>query len=81
MSSIVEDKGFAFSLNVISFIKNLRNHKEFVFANQLLRSASSIGANVREAGAGQSKRDFMAKMSIASKGARETRYSLRWIKG
>ena len=50
---------------------------EFVISKQLLRCATSIGANVEEANAAQTKRDFVAKMSIASKEAREARY---WLK-
>ena len=52
---------------------------EYVLSKQLLRSATSIGANVEEATAAISKKDFAAKMSIASKEARETRYWLRLI--
>ena len=58
----------------------LRKQNEYVFADQLLHSATSIGANVTEAGAGQSKRDFIAKMAIASKESRETRFWLRLLK-
>ncbi len=54
--------------------------KEYVLSNQLLRSGTSIGANVSEASAAQTKRDFIAKMSIASKEARETKYWLRLIR-
>ncbi len=50
-----------------------------MIANQLLKSATSIGANVSEAGAGQTKKDFVSKMAIASKEARETRYWLKLI--
>jgi len=50
-----------------------------LIANQLLKSATSIGANVSEAGAGQTKKDFVSKMAIASKEARETRYWLKLI--
>ena len=74
MSNIVEDKSYKFSTQIISLVKILRAHKEFVFADQLLKSATSIGANISEAGAGQSKKDFISKMAIASKEARETRY-------
>jgi len=58
----------------------LRNAKHFEISSQLLRSGTSIGANVEEALAGQSRKDFFAKMSIASKEARETNYWLRLIK-
>ncbi len=55
--------------------------KEFVLSKQLLRSATSIGANVEEANAAQTKKDFISKMSIASKEARETKYWLRLLDG
>lgn len=76
---MIEERSFEFSLNIIKLVKDLRSNNEYVFADQLLRSSTSIGANVVEAGAGQSKKDFIAKMSIASKEARETRYWLRLI--
>ncbi|WP_238857978.1 four helix bundle protein [Poritiphilus flavus] len=76
---MIEEKSFQFSLEIIALVKELRKKKEYVFADQLLKSATSIGANVCEAGASQSKKDFISKMSIASKEARETRYWLRLI--
>ena len=54
--------------------------KEYVLGKQLLRSGTSIGANVEEATAAQSKKDFISKMSIALKEARETNYWLRLLK-
>lgn len=60
--------------------KKLQQEKEFIISRQILRSGTSIGANVEEALAGQSKRDFIAKMSISSKEARETKYWLRLLK-
>lgn len=69
---------FRFSIEIIKLYKQLTGQKEFILSKQLLRSATSIGANVEEANAAQSKRDFIAKMSIASKEARETRYWL-WL--
>ncbi len=77
---MIEERSFQFALGVIKLVKILRDKREYIFADQILRSATSIGANVSEAGAGQSKKDFIAKMSIASKEARETRYWLRLIK-
>ncbi|MFH6603737.1 four helix bundle protein [Maribacter algicola] len=77
---MIEERSFQFALEVIKLIKVLRAKREYVFADQLLRSATSIGANVSEASAGQSKKDFIAKMAIASKESRETRYWLRLIK-
>tara|TARA_R110001606_G_scaffold345308_1_gene494206 strand:- start:292 stop:648 length:357 start_codon:yes stop_codon:yes gene_type:complete len=78
--SIVQKKSFDFSLKMISLYKKLQTEKEFIISRQLLRSGTSIGANIEEALAGQSKRDFTAKMSISSKEARETKYWLRLLK-
>jgi four helix bundle protein len=59
--------------------QKLQEKREYVISKQLLRSGASIGANVEEALAGQSRRDFLSKMSIASKEARETNYWLRLL--
>jgi len=77
--SIIQQKAFAFSLDVIRLYRDLQSQHEYVISKQLLRSATSIGANVEEASAGQSRNDFLAKMSIASKEARETKYWLRLL--
>lgn len=74
--SIVQEKAITFALQIIELYKFLQANKEFVMSKQLLRSGTSIGANIAEALAGQSRRDFLAKMSIASKEARETHYWL-----
>lgn len=70
---------FNFSIEIIGLYKNLIDQKEFVISKQLLRSATSIGANVEEANAAQTKKDFIGKMAIASKEARETKYWLRLL--
>ena len=70
---------FDFSLSIIELYKFLVDKKEFVISKQLLRSATSIGASVEEAMAAQTKKEFITKMSIASKEARETRYWLRLL--
>ncbi len=75
--NVIQDKSFEFALEIIELYKLLIRDKEYIISKQLLRSGTSIGANIEEASAGQSKKDFTAKMSIASKEARETRY---WIK-
>jgi len=62
---------------VINLYRGLIRQNEFVLSKQLLRSGTSIGANVEEALAGQSRADFLSKMSIASKEARESHYWLR----
>ena len=74
--NIIEEKSFNFALQSIQIYKLLITQNEYVLSKQFLRSSTSIGANVREASAGYSKKDFAAKMSIASKEARE---SLYWI--
>ena len=74
--SIIREKSFAFALETIALYRELQDAREFVLSKQLLRSGTSIGANVEEAIAAQSRRDFLSKMSVASKEARETRYWL-----
>jgi four helix bundle protein len=74
--NIIREKSLDFALQIINLYKILKEAREYVFADQILRAGTSIGANVEEAGAAISKRDFIAKMSIASKEARETRYWL-----
>ena len=78
--SIIQDKSYAFALRSIALAKGLKDQREFEIAGQILRSGTSIGANVEEALAGISRADFIAKMSIASKEARETRYWLRLLR-
>ena len=80
MASLVQQKSFGFALRIIKLYTTLQQHREYVLSRQLLRSGTSIGANVTEATAGQSRRDFLAKMSIASKEARETKYWLELLK-
>ena len=79
MSNVVKDKSFAFSLRIIELYKVLKEEKEFIISKQLLRSGTSIGANISESEAAQSKRDFIAKLSISSKEARETLYWLQLL--
>ena len=77
--SLVGEKSFDSALEIISLYKRLIEEREFILSKQLLRSGTSIGANVEEAGAAQSRKDFLSKMSIASKEARETQYWLRLL--
>jgi four helix bundle protein len=76
-TNIFKVKAFSFALDSIHLYRILLEKREFVISRQLLRSATSIGANVEEATAAQSRKDFISKMAIASKEARETRY---WLK-
>lgn len=77
--NLILDKSFEFAISVISLYKELIASKEYVLSKQLLRAGTSIGANVEEAIGGFSKKDFTAKMGIALKEARETRYWLRLL--
>lgn len=71
------EKAFRFAIRIVKLYKYLKDEKqEYVISKQLIRSGTSIGANINEAQAAQTKKDFIAKMSIASKEARETKYWL-----
>ena len=76
MDSVIRQKSFDFALAIIELYRKLQERHEYVISRQLLRSGTSIGANVEEATAGQSRKDFLSKMAIASKEARETKYWL-----
>ena len=73
------DLSFDFALEIIELTRYLKLNKDFVISNQLLKSGTSIGANVSEAQAAQTTKDFIAKMSIAAKEARETEYWIRLL--
>ena len=78
--NVVENKSFDFAVRIVNLHKYLSSEKkEFVLSKQLLRSATSIGANVSEALRGQSKADFSAKMCIALKEANESYYWIRLL--
>jgi len=77
--NIIVTKTFDFALSIVNLFVQLKKENEFIISKQILRSATSIGANVEEAIAAQSRRDFIHKMSIASKEARETKYWLRLL--
>lgn len=78
-SNVVVEKSFAFSIEIVKFYKEFiyKNYKLESLAKQLLRSGTSIGANVHEAQDASSKKDFANKISIALKESRETEY---WLK-
>lgn len=79
--SIVGAKAYAFALDIIKLYKELTSEtKEYVLSKQLLRAGTSIGANVNEAVSSESKRDFIHKLGIALKEARETNYWLSLLK-
>jgi len=79
--NLIMTKSYTFALQVIELYKFLCNEKkEYVLSKQLLRCGTSIGANVNEAQAAISKKDFIAKISISSKEARESKYWLMLLK-
>jgi len=79
--SIVKTKSFQFAVRVVNFYKLLvSGRKEFVMSKQLLRSGTSVGANVREAINAQSPADFVNKLSISQKECDETLYWLELLK-
>ncbi|MEE9432170.1 MAG: four helix bundle protein [Melioribacteraceae bacterium] len=79
--NIIASKSYAFALRIIKLYKYLvADKKEYVLSKQILRSGTSVGANIREAEHAQSKKDFINKMSIALKEANETEYWLMLLK-
>ena len=77
----VLEKSYHFAVKVVRLYKHLSQEKrEFILSKQLLRSGTSIGANTEEGIGGYSKKDFSAKLGIAYKESRETKYWLRLLK-
>ena len=77
-TNVIVEKSLDFAVRIVNLYKFLRReHHEYVMSKQILRSGTSIGANVSEAERGQSRADFTAKMNIALKEANETQY---WLK-
>ena len=77
-NSVMRDKAKEFAKNIVFLCRNMKaEHKEATLINQLLRSGTSIGANIHEAQYAQSKKDFVAKLEIALKESNETSY---WLK-
>jgi len=76
--SILQQKAFSFASNIVLFYEEYsKNHKDNTISKQLLRSGTSVGANINEAQFGNSKNDFIAKLHISLK---ETGESIYWIK-
>ena len=79
-NNVIQDKSYNFSLKIIKIYQGLtKDKKEFILSRQLIRSGTSIGANIEEAIGAQSKNDFISKMSISYKEARETLYWLHLL--
>ena len=79
--NIIVIKSFNFSMQILQLFKVLVKQNEYIISKQLLRCSTSIGANVEEAGAATSRKDFALKMSIASKEARGSQVLTKIIKG
>ncbi len=77
--NLILKKTFEFSIQIINLYKLFKDQHEFELARQFLRSGTSVGANAEEAIAAHSRKDFISKMVIAAKEARETRYWLRLL--
>lgn len=78
--NLVRDKSYAFAIRIVKLYKYLCDEKERIcLSKQLLRSGTSIGANIEEAIGGQSEKDFFAKLTIAYKETRETHYWIRLL--
>ena len=72
--NIIVNKTFQFAIQIVAFCEELENNKKYVIARQLLKSGTSIGANVTEAQNAESKNDFIHKFKIAAKEIDETEY-------
>jgi four helix bundle protein len=74
--NMILDLSFEFALSIVSFSEQLESSKKFAVANQIIKSGTSIGANIREAQSAESKTDFIHKLKVAAKEAEETEYWL-----
>lgn len=79
-ASVITEKSYVFALKVVALARAIRKQGEYELASQLIRSGTSIGANVEETQNGFSRADFIAKIGIALKEAAETRYWLRLLR-
>jgi len=78
--NVIIDKTYKFAVRIVRLNQYLcREHKEFNLSKQIVKSGTSIGANTEEANSGQSKKDFISKLSIALKESNETHYWLRLL--
>lgn len=78
--NLIQTKTYEFALRIIETSRQIQKKNDFVLSKQLLKSGTSIGANIEESIGAQSKKDFLNKMSIAYKEARETKYWLRLLR-
>ena len=81
MENVIVDKSYSFAVGITKFCFAIQDHRrEYVLSHQLLKSGTSIGANIEESQGAMSKAEFIAKIQIAYKEAKETRYWLRLIR-
>ncbi len=81
MENVIVDKSYSFAVGITKFCFAIQDHRrEYILSHQLLKSGTSIGANVEESQGAISKAEFIAKIQISFKEAKETRYWLRLIK-
>ena len=79
--NVIVDKSYSFAVGIVKYVLEIQDkRREFVLSRQLLRSGTSIGANTEESQGAISKAEFIAKIQIAFKEARETKYWLRLFK-
>ncbi|MDB0062881.1 four helix bundle protein [Crocinitomicaceae bacterium] len=78
--SILRTKSYRFALDSVFLYKELVENKEFILSKQFMRSATSVGTNIREGGNAQSHKDFISKMSISLKKCGESQYWLDLLK-
>jgi four helix bundle protein len=80
-SSIIQEKSYSFGLQVIHLCRSIaEKHREYILTKHLMKSGTSIGANIQEASEAQSRKDFISKLSISLKEVKETEYWLRLIR-
>ncbi len=80
MANTIQDKSFRFAVRIVNLCRYIQNeHNEFILTKQLLKSGTSIGANVSESQQAQSRSDFISKLNISLKEAYETNYWLRLL--
>ena len=81
MKSVLKDKSYAFAIRIVRLAQYLqKEQKEYIISKQVIRSGTAVGALIREAEFGQSRADFINKMSISLKEANETDYWLSLLK-
>src|SRR5690625_47814 len=78
--NIIKNRSYDFAIRIVKLSRKLSDEKEFILSKQLLRSGTSIGANVEEADVAFSKKDFIYKMQIALKEAKESHYWIRLLR-